>query len=630
MTRSAFAAVRSPRTLILLASLLATITPQQVLGQKVVAAVESSTIYLGQPFDYEVQVTDGADGQLQPLELEDFTVERRAQPSVQHNMSIIGGAMSSSVVATYSYSLTPQKAGTFVIPAPILKLKSKEIKGQKLEVRVIGPEKSNLFELTCRVDPPAVYPMQRFTVFLEVNLRSLDKPYSIVSPVSSQVTERPPRLTIPWFNNSSLPEAIEELEPLDLRRIQTGGRSGFNINGMRRFSLLTFLPEEEKFTPEVAEGEDRREWFRYTFKRTFFATQPGKFNLGRAALRGQLMRRIEADRGTLAPVFGVSDPVSVEIKPVPLKGRPESWCGVIGDLDVESNIAPTSAKVGEPLTLTLHLSGTGSLSDAFPPDLTTNAAVNSQFRIYDATSKPVPNGRVFTYSLRAKEAGSIRFPAIDLSWFNPLLEKYVTGKTSPIELTITKSAVLAPDNIVGTREAVSGVSPQATAHGLVANIATLDVDRLQAPKWFVAWAGVAIVTALLFAFVGRESSERALRRAEVKRAMSDAETKLVEGLRLWKANDMAEGIRLVREVVNGIVCSVSGSDEYGLTTEEIKPRMESAAFAPALIDRVDQLLKSFDASRYGGLSESHAELRTEAEQTAKQLLTAARRMRLQA
>jgi hypothetical protein len=604
--------------------------PRLAWAQKVVAQVGSNTVYLGQPFDYQVRVGDVESAELQPFASDDFTARLRGQPMTQSSMTIVNGAVSRSVTTVFTYSLTAKKAGKFVIPAPVVKVGGQDIRGEEITIEVVGPTDSKLFKLRSRVVPPQVYPMQEFTVELQIELRALDKPYSMLSPVSSRVLNRPAELTVPWFADASLPTEVRGTEPVDLRALQTRDRSGFSINGMRQFSVLTFLPSEEKFKPETTEDEndaedDSREWFRYTFKRRFFAERPGNYELGSAALQGRLASSITDNQVSLSSVFGVSDAMSVEVLPVPLQGRPDSWCGVIGDLDVQSRISPTDARVGQPLTLTLALTGTGSLNDAFAPDLTKLDEVNRRFRVYDSTSKATDGGRTFTYSLRAKEAGELEFPPIELSWFNPLREKFVTGKTSPIPLTIAKSEVLAPENIIASQNRVQGSALEATGRGLAANMPTLDVRGLRPQLWFATWGAIAALTVLTVLLTGREVSTKAKQKARRKRRLAVAERRFAEGTSQLAANDIS-GIAAIREAINGIVGAMSDSEADGMTTEETVARLTAEGVDAELVVTTSELLQVCDASRYGGLGGSTSDLQAAARAVVDGLMKAAKRM----
>ncbi|MFK7822453.1 MAG: BatD family protein [Planctomycetaceae bacterium] len=594
----------------------------EVRAQEARVSVRSRSVYLGDPFEYRLTLVDAPGAKIGEFAPKDFNVELSSTPTLS-TMSFNGRRTQSEI---HSYAMTAKKAGRFTIKPPIVLLNGEQLEPQEVEVEVVGPEESPLFNLDLKVDPPSVYPLQRFAVRLDVNLRELPAPFRVMSPVSRVR----PRLMVPWLQADSVPDGLQP-GPFDFNNILRSGGGGFTVNGLTNRVLFepreyVFLPPEEKVQTKDEETGKETTWFRYRFERSFTALKPGVYSLGRSSLRGELIDKIEDARASTTSVFGVTEPLTVDVKPLPLDTRPDSWCGVIGELDVKSTITPTSARVGEPLTLTLQLSGSGLLADAFPPDLGETAAITEKFKVYDATSRPTNSGRIFTYSLRAKEPGDIEFPSIELAWFNPNLEKYVTGKTSPIPLSITKSQVLSTDAIVGAPQEVP-TALQATTGGLAANAVTLQVVRFQAKPWFVAWAGIGVFTALAWIVSGRTASAKQKARTKQKQRLALANAKVTESLKQLSANQVGDGITAIREAVNSIVAAVSDSADGGLTSEEAVSRLSASGIDQPTIARTSELLKTLDAARYGGLSESTEDLQSRVKSVIGDLIKSANRVR---
>ena len=63
------------------------------------------------------------------------------------------------------------------------------------------------------------------------------------------------------------------------------------------------------------------------------------------------------------------------------------YLGTIGRFRLEAELTPRKSKVGDPLTFTLVLSGSGSLAAVKPPDLGKARAVAGRFKVYEATQK---------------------------------------------------------------------------------------------------------------------------------------------------------------------------------------------------------------------------------------------------
>lgn len=596
----------------------------------VAARVTSRTVYLGQAFDYEVIANELDKPKLVPLKTDSFDVKGPTEPGVSQQMTIINGRVSRSVSFVWSYLLVPKEAGNLTIPSSVIEAGGKTYATDPISIKVVGPSPSDLFRMSVSVVPPSVYPMQKFDVELRVELRELDRPYTVVSPLSSRVLNSPPRLSVPWFRDRNLTDGLAPTSQLDLRTWISRNRSGFTIPEAPRYSMFArdvFLPEENKIE-EPAEDEDKKKvnWFRYTLRRSFVASRAGKYTFGRAGLQGQLVSKIERDRATLEPVFGLTDPIVAEVKPLPLDGRPDSWVGVIGDLDVRAEITPSEARVGEPLTLKLTLDGTGSLGDAFPPDLSKNETIAEDFRVYEPTSKPTSTGRDFTYSLRARKDGEVSFPPIELSWFDPIRETYVTGATSPIELTIAKSQALETNDIVNSAPAPSKAASSLVLNeaGLAANLSQFSNDSVRPTNWFITWAALAVVTAALWFFVGREASAQALARTRHLQHLKQAELHSKQCQQSLSAGQQAEGFTSIREAVGSVVNSLGTEDVQGLTSQDAAERLTAAGVEQSLVEQTRTLLESLDAARYGGTAAAN-EVQTAANQVLPALISAARK-----
>ena len=583
----------------------------------------SGTVYLGEPFEYEVRVT-GVRGAGEPRlpDVPEFRFTPHGQPMRRQMTTITNGRLTTRVVSvTWSYDALPLKPGRFTLPAPTVPVDGREVSGQPVQVEVVGPTPSKLFRLGAEV-PADLYPLQRFSVRLIVDLRRLDPPWTEVSPVSARVQDELPLLRVPWFaDDPGIDGLIADALPLN-RWVRRDG-SGFSINSVRGFSLLS---EKVELTDD--QGQPTTYW-RYVFSRTFIARHPGSYELGRASLRGPLLKSVDGSRGTWERVYGLTEPVRVSVRPLPLDGRPDSWIGVIGDLDVR--ITPTDAAVGQPLTLTLTLSGTGALDDAFPPDLTTRPEITDAFRIYEPTSRRVRDGRLFTWALRARRAGSVEFPAIELSWFDPEQGRYVTGHTSPIELRIREGETLAASDLTGTSAASTASGPAGVAKPvtgsqanspIATNLLVFRDESIHPRNWFAGWALLAGGGLAGWWLLGRLNSQTAAARTRTRQRLREADSRLQAGLKQLESSQPDDGIASLRRAVAIAVGAAEHSDDTGLTTEEIVIRMQQLGFEPKLAADTKRLLDACDAARYGAGGD-HSPLARLAEATVPPLLKAA-------
>jgi len=135
-------------------------------------------------------------------------------------------------------------------------------------------------------------------------------------------------------------------------------------------------------------------------------------------------------------------PVTLTVNAPPLQGQPASYCGGIGsNFVVQAKLDTQVCTAGDPLVLTLDITGSGDLARLHPPQLAPR--VNSPaFRVDDASAKTETRGthRLFTWRVRALQAGTREFPALPFSWYDSATRRYATVTTEPIPVQVKAGA----------------------------------------------------------------------------------------------------------------------------------------------------------------------------------------------
>lgn len=166
------------------------------------------------------------------------------------------------------------------------------------------------------------------------------------------------------------------------------------------------------------------------------------------------------------PVKVVSDNLEFSILPLPAENRPEGFTGAIGDFNLQVSASPIQAETGEPLTLTMTVSGTGNFdrveAPAFPDSF--------DWKTYSPSAKFTPDNndnhsgiKVFEQAIVAKNSSVTELPALSFSYFDPRQGKYITRESTPIPVTITgKAAPQPPANSVSTAPVTEAPQTPAT------------------------------------------------------------------------------------------------------------------------------------------------------------------------
>ncbi len=202
---------------------------------------------------------------------------------------------------------------------------------------------------------------------------------------------------------------------------------------------------EDWSKPELAEfsanGETR---LNIAYKTRAFAKAPGSLTLNAAH------QLVNVATGTVG--FGLFQQPRVEqlsvtsnqpvltVRPLPLP-TPAKFSGAVGQFQLASKVVPATAAVGEPVTWTLELSGTGNW-----PDVAGLPAreVSRDFQVIQPQAKRTPaEGKLFDVTLGEDvvlvptKPGTYTLAPVEFTYFDPKTGAYKTLTTPRSTVTIT-------------------------------------------------------------------------------------------------------------------------------------------------------------------------------------------------
>ena len=150
--------------------------------------------------------------------------------------------------------------------------------------------------------------------------------------------------------------------------------------------------------------------------------------------------------GSQVPAVIVSTPVEVEVLPLPVEGRPQSFTGLVGRLNVSASLDRSSVETNDAVTLELIVEGEGNLPglaapiidfpgdfEVFPPEVT-ETIDRSGFRIRGS--------RAYTYVLIPRSPGEKTIPPVEMSYFDAESGLYATSASEPLRLEVTGDPVI--------------------------------------------------------------------------------------------------------------------------------------------------------------------------------------------
>ncbi len=260
---------------------------------------------------------------------------------------------------------------------------------------------------------------------------------------------------------------VGETVPVD---IEVGMREGLvaSLNGPPTLNgdefTLNKLSSEPQRTEEVVDGKP---FTVLTWHSALAAVKPGTLSLTvETPLTVHLRDRARPDAGLFGeadlddffndPVFQnffgaatekditvASKPADFTVLELPTRDRPADFSGAVGHFSISSDLSDRTAAAGDPVTLRMHVSGTGNFdrvtaSMLHGVDHWKTYATTSTFKAEDGIG--YRGEKTFEEPVIAMKSGKQSLPPLTFSWFDPSTRRYVQARTSPPNITITPAS----------------------------------------------------------------------------------------------------------------------------------------------------------------------------------------------
>jgi len=117
-----------------------------------------------------------------------------------------------------------------------------------------------------------------------------------------------------------------------------------------------------------------------------------------------------------------SNALDLVVRQLPEQGKPPGFSGHVGSYQISATASPVQVNVGDPITLTVNLSGPAFLQGVDLPPLQQQPELAKNFRLPAERSpgKIQGNSVQFTQTIRAARAEVAQIPSIELPYFDPV------------------------------------------------------------------------------------------------------------------------------------------------------------------------------------------------------------------
>jgi hypothetical protein len=427
--------------------------------------VNRDQMYLGESINLSVKVS-GAGSSSEP---DLSAIKNCSKKSLGRNsfssFNMINGRVTRESANIFDYEITPNVAGRFVAGPVSVKVDGNTISHEGRVVEVSGLESQTDVMVRISSSREAALVDEMFEVTLSVAMKRLSGQYADAHPLDPN---EPPSLSVPFLDM----QPIRGLDIPDIKGAlekyltQQNKGPGFAINSYTiQNSSFPFGPgfpfdagmgaQPAKFLFErSAMQTNNGSYLNYSIRLKYTAREEGTYTFGPAVFKGKIVTDVDPQgRGITKPIFAVGPACVVRVVPPPEQGRPASYIGAIGtNLTVESSLDTQTCNVGDPLKLTLSISGNVGMDNICPPLLSAQTNLTRNFKMYDDTVQlnKKDGVREYSYTVRPIRDGTIEFPPVEVSYFDSAERAYKTARSKPIPVRANKTATVGSEIIIAT------------------------------------------------------------------------------------------------------------------------------------------------------------------------------------
>ncbi len=314
------------------------------------------------------------------------------------------------------------------------------------------------------------------------------------------------------------------------------------------------------------------------YRRALFPLQPGRLVIPPAQLTYSLPSGASFFSHEVSHELQTDSAVIVALEP-PETGRPADFDGAVGRFRLDTRVASATGRVGDPLTITVRVSGTGNVKLLPRPRLSIPwaSAVASDERVHvDSAAAHIGGSKEFDWILTPRIAGELDVPPVQYAYFDPQTRRYAVARSRSETVRIAPGTLAAVDT--SHREAalpVRTVYDGQTGTPLSSNP--------------VFWLVLALVP--LPAVRARWRDRRRSRGGRTITPVARLESAVA-------AADARNGPALRRAFVTALADRLGIEAEAFTTAGELRRMLRRAGVSTATADEAEALLRGLDAAAF--------------------------------
>jgi hypothetical protein len=383
---------------------VACLAPGGVWAASATASVDQNVVAADEVFTLSITVSGASDAVAPDLSrLRGFDVISTGE---SRSISMVNGA--TSIQTVYDYVLRPQSQGSKTIPSIQVRAGGQVLRTNPVSVQVMAP-RGGASSAPPTLPMPSIPPSgtqqgRGDDVFVRC---TVDKKQAYVG---EQIL-----LTFSLYYATQL------------------GSADYDPPGTEGFRTQPLPAPPARY--EVVNG---RQYVLKQDLKLLFPTAPGTRTITPAKVQ------YTAGFWDPTPRTLTTDPITIQVARLPEAGKPASFSGVVGHLDVDAHVDHDTIRMGEAATLTVAVSGWGNLDAMEAPKLALPAGLRQYQSSEHREVQPQPLGDGFRMGGEAlfddviipTTVGDLTVPPVEVGYFDPETGRYDIARSRPVALHV--------------------------------------------------------------------------------------------------------------------------------------------------------------------------------------------------
>lgn len=379
------------------------------------------SVAMGERFQIVFSLEDASGSDFRAPSMSDFDVLYGPAVTSSSMVQYNNGKRSKSQSTSYTYTLIPKKEGTFEVGSASIRSQGKQLTTQAFKIKVLPPNtpsqgtggSSNQTNGTGQISSNSIF-------------------YRTIVNKTKVYEQEAIAVTFKLYIDPNI--GVQQLEDLKMPE----------FNG-----FISQTVEDGNEAQLVLENYNGRNYRTAVIQRMIlFPQRNGRLQLPAGMIQVALALPPEPDED---PFFArpiivsrkiYSQPVNIDVTPLPAEDKPDSFNGAVGQFSMKVNLSSQKPKTNESMTVTVDITGEGNLKLLSSPEL----KFPDTFEVYDpkvenkieVTAGGVRGSRTIEYYAVPRQTGEYTLPEFEFSFFDPVSKSYKTLKSRSVSLSVSK------------------------------------------------------------------------------------------------------------------------------------------------------------------------------------------------